>query len=65
MDICEPKSDNIKCSYTKSIESLKMQNNNNNNNLQLKLPISKNTTLSIYDNSKYNDNYSFFDFISS
>ena len=65
VDICEPKSDNIKCSYTKSIESLKMQNNNNNNNLQLKLPISKNTTLSIYDNSKYNDNYSFFDFISS
>ena len=68
MDICEPKSDNIKCSYTKSIDSLKMKNynsNSSNNILQLKLPISKDTSLSIYDNSKYNDNYSFFDFISS
>ena len=68
VDICEPKSDNIKCSYTKSIDSLKMKNynsNSSNNILQLKLPISKDTSLSIYDNSKYNDNYSIFDFISS
>ena len=68
VDICEPKSDNIKCSYTKSIDSLKMKNynsNSSNNILQLKLPISKDISLSIYDNSKYNDNYSIFDFISS
>ena len=65
VNICVPKSNEIKCSYTKTIESLKKKNNYSNNNLQMKLPILKNTSLSIYDNSEFNYNYSFFDFISS
>ena len=67
VNILESKSKIIKSSYTKRIDSLQRTNdkNNNNNNIQLKLPISKNLILSIYDNSSFNENLSFFDFISS
>ncbi len=66
VNILESKSKIIKSSYTKRIDSLQRTNDkNNNNNIQLKLPISKNLILSIYDNSSFNENLSFFDFISS
>ena len=67
VNICDADSKNIKASYSKLIESLKAQkyNNTNNNNLQLKIPISKTISLSIYDNSVFEENISFFDLISS
>ena len=65
INICDPKDNNkIKASYTKTIESLKYQNANDTN-LQLKLPISKTLSLSIYDNSEYKDYFTLFDLISS
>ena len=64
VNICDPNNnDEIKGSYTKKLESIK--NNQSSGGLQLKIPISKKITLSIYDNSEFKDNLSFFDYISS
>jgi hypothetical protein len=49
--------------YTKALDQLR--NKTNSNNLQFKMPISKNLSFSIYDNSQYNANIKLFDLISS
>ncbi len=64
VNICNPKGDEIKCSYVKTIDSLMCQTNAGNN-LQQKLPISKEISLSIYDNSILNENFTLFDLLSS
>ena len=64
VNICNPKGDEIKCSYVKSLDALRCQGKVENN-LQLKLPISKEISLSIYDDSLLEEKFSLFDLISS
>ncbi len=63
VDFYECKDNKFKGSYTKSLDQLKMKNSEKN--IQCKIPMSKNILYSIYDNSKYIPNFSFFDLISS
>ena len=66
VNFVDPNNNKTKASYTKLIESLRAKRyNDNDNNLQIKLPISKSISLSIYDNSVFEENISFFDLISS
>ena len=65
VDIIRVKNNKVLASYNKLIEGLHFKKTNSNNNLQIKIPFSKEESISVYDNSEYNDNFSFFDFISS
>ena len=64
IDIINCDNNQIKVNYTKTIEQLRFRKNSNNN-FQFKIPISKNLSLSIYDNSQLNENFTLFDLISS
>ena len=63
VDFYECKDNKFKGSYTKSLDQLKMKNSEKN--IQCKIPMSKSILYSIYDNSKYIPNFTFFDLISS
>ena len=65
VEIVKVKNNNVLAKYNKLIQSLQYKKTNNNNNLQLKIPFSKEESISVYDNSQYHDNISFFDLISS
>ena len=66
VDFVDPNNNKIKASYTKLLEVLRAKKyDDSHNNLQIKLPISKDISLSIYDNSVFEENFSFFDLISS
>lgn len=64
IDIINCDNNQIKGNYTKTIEQLRLRKNSYNN-LEFKIPISKNLSLSIYDNSQLKENFTLFDLISS
>ena len=63
VDFYDSKDNKHKGGYTKTLNQLR--NNTKSNNLQFKMPISKNLSFSIYDNSQYDPNIKLFDLISS